>query len=286
MSPYFGVRRFNPYLGVIQVIDVGDTCAYSSDGRSWRVRQRADSGYFRWGATVISSDSSGEVSIVHGEKLLDAMKRCPPVPFPMRDHYELWLLDHKNGLPLALLKTVYKDEDMDEVTDPHWRPFALMGTEFVSPSLNHYDAENPERYRNPSHRDRLESLINHASRPMPVAQWIVRQADGSGIGANGLRINRQDDGRIFNAAAFPELLISENWERPEDVGLVKDYHNWQAALLLAHHELLSDTRERLEKAASERPDDLLKVYPLIPEILNEEAIEVAMVRAKLTQAAI
>jgi hypothetical protein len=67
-------------------------------------------------------------------------------------------------------------------------------------------------------------------------------------------------------------------------GLVEDYHNWYAALLLAHQNLSHQTRARLEKAACKRPQSLLAAYALIPEILDEDAMEVALVSAKLMNA--
>lgn len=285
MNPYYGIRRFSPYLGVIQVIDVGDACAYSGNGRSWRVRQLTASGYFRWGATLVSGDDANPVKIVNGDKLLSALRSRPPVPFPMRDHFELWLLDKKNRKPLAMLNTCYKAEDMADVSNPHWRPFALTETGFVSVTLETMENGKAVRSWKAPHRDRLESLINHASRPLPVAQWIRRHADGSGTGGStGLRLESGDAGRDFPAKDFPELLVSNVWEHPEDQGLVNDYHDWLATSLLAHQNISLQTRMRLERAACKRPQGLLEIYPLIPEILDEDAIDVAMVSARLMNA--
>lgn len=284
MNPYYGIRRFSPYLGVIQVIDVGDACAYSGNGRSWRIRQRTASGYFRWGATLVSGDDTSRVRIVNGDNLLEALKNRPPVPFPMRDKYELWLLNKKTGEPMALLKTCYKADDMDEVNDPHWRPFALADKGFASETLDQLEQGSAIRGRRTPHRDRLESLVNQASRPLPVAQWIERRADGSGVGCEGLRVEQDRVGRHYPAAVFPELLISESWERPEEQALVNDYHDWLASQLLAHQNIGTGTRARLERAVCRRPQGLLNAYPLIPEILDEDALDVAMVSARLMSA--
>jgi hypothetical protein len=82
MNPYYGVRRLGPYLGVIQVIDVGDTCAYSTNGRTWRIRQQTASGRFRWGVTQVSSEDVNEVRLVNADELVQALKKQPPIPFP------------------------------------------------------------------------------------------------------------------------------------------------------------------------------------------------------------
>ena len=94
----------------------------------------------------------------------------------------------------------------------------------------------------------------------------------------------EEVGRRLKRDDFPELLISTEWDDEVQRGLVDDYHNWYAASLLAHQNLSRATRERLEKAACKRPKNLLISYPLIPEIIDEEAIEVALVSAKLMNA--
>jgi len=284
MNPYYGVRRLGPYLGVIQVIDVGDACAYSTNGRSWRIRQQTASGRFRWGVTEMPSDNPDEVRLVGADHLVEAFRRQPPVPFPIRDRFELWLLRHTDRRPLALLRTCYQASDVEAVSDPHWRPFLMTDTGFVSATLQAHEVSNPARRRPIPHRDQLESQVNVASRPMPSAQWFERLPDGGGRGLSGLRLNDDEAGRLLPLAAFPEMLVSEDWEDATQCGLVADYHDWYAASLLAHQNLSADTRRRLERAAYQRPKPLLASYPLIPEILDVDAIEVALVSAKLMNA--
>jgi hypothetical protein len=284
MNPYYGVRRLDPYLGVIQVIDVGDACAYSTNGHTWRIRQQTASGLLRWGVMQISTGSLEDVRIVNADDLVDALKKQPPVPFPIRDRFELWLLNNKTRNPLALLKTCYKALDMERVNDPHWRPFLMTDTGFVSPTLEKVEKERKQRGWPIPHRDQLESQVNVASRPMPAAQWFERHGDGSGTGKQGLRIRDEEIGRTLDKESFPELLISENWEDETKSGLVADYHDWYAASLLVHQNLSRKTRGRLEKAACRRPQALLATYPLIPEIIDRDAIEVALVSARLMNA--
>jgi hypothetical protein len=270
---------------VIQVIDVGDACAYSTDGRIWRVRQQTASGLFRWSVTRLATgEDAGGGRIANADRLVDAFKRQPRVPFPIRDRFELWLLDNRTRRPLALLRTRYKATDMEPVTDPHWRPFLLTDTGFVSSTLTRHESEHPRNGWPLPHRDQLESQVNVASRPMPAAQWFERLADGSGRGGKGLRLQDAEIGRMLDPHAFPELLISEDWQDDLQRGLVADYHDWYAASLLAHQNLTAATRERLEKAACRRPQPLLATYPLIPEILDRESIDVALVSARLMNA--
>jgi hypothetical protein len=284
MSPYYGVRRLGPYLGVIQVIDVGDTCAYSTNGRSWRIRQETASGRFRWGVAQVAGDAVDEVQLVGADQLVDALKNQPPVPFPIRDRFELWLLNSKTREPLALLRTRYKATDIEPVNDPHWRPFMLTDTEFVSPTLTANEQHKARKGWPIPHRDQLDSQVNVASRPLPAAQWFERQKDGSGRGRSGLRLHDDEVGRELAAESFPELLISESWDDEIQRGLAADYHDWYASSLLAHQNLSFDTRQRLERAACKRPKALLANYPLIPEVIDREAIDVALVSAKLMNA--
>jgi hypothetical protein len=284
MNPYYGVRRLGPYLGVIQVIDVGDACAYSTNGQTWRIRQQTASGHFRWGVTQISDDGVDQLRIVNADKLIEALRRRPPVPFPIRDRFELWLLNKQTRKPLALLRTRYKAREMETVNDPHWRPFLMTDTDFVSPTLQRKEVSQPQRGWPTPHRDQLERQVNAASRPMSAAQWFERKPDGSGEGHGGLRIDAGEMGRTLARDDFPELLISTEWQEELQRGLVEDYHNWYAALLLAHQNLSRPTRQRLEKAACTRPRSLLASYALIPEIIDEEAVEVALVSAKLMNA--
>ena len=271
-------------MGIIQVIDVGDACAYSTNGHSWRIRQQTSSGRFRWGIAQISASNMDDVRIVNADNLVEALRNLPPIPFPVRDRYELWLLRNQTRKPMALLRTCYKAEDMEQVTDPHWRPFVKTDTQFVSQTLQRLYKESSGRGLPIPHRDQLESRINEAARPLAVAQWFERQPDASGVGHQGLRLNPDDIGRILARGEFPELLISESWEDPVQADLVADYHDWYAASLLAHQNLAHETRARLEQAACRRPQSLLASYPLIPEIIDADAIEVALVSARLMNA--
>jgi hypothetical protein len=80
------------------------------------------------------------------------------------------------------------------------------------------------------------------------------------------------------------LLVSEDWQDESDQALVSDYHDWQAAMLLGHQNISRFTRQRLEKAACRRPQALLAAYSLIPEVLDEDAMQVALVSARLISA--
>ncbi|WJW75475.1 hypothetical protein QVG61_13445 [Thiohalobacter sp. IOR34] len=260
---YHAIRRFCPYQGVIQIVDCGTAQAYSTDGQHWRIRVR------RPGAA--------------GDALLEALEQRPPLPFPLADRIELWLLDHSRRQPLALVKSRCNLREMDAVSDPLWRPFLVSQQGFRCQALEEDAQRTPPGARPPRAQDVLERRVNRAARPLPVLQWFERLEDGSGIGHDGLRVDDSLYGRELPAAAFPPLLVREDWEDPLSCALVQDYHAWQAPLLLAHQNLDRDTRQRLETAACQRPEALAANYHMYPEVLDGEALQVALVSARLMQ---
>ncbi|KFI21486.1 hypothetical protein [Nitrosococcus oceani] len=270
---YYTIRRLNPYLGVLQVIDAGKVRVYSSEGKTWRPRRVAGSERF-WSETDIGGNGYDRAE-VSKSALTKAIEHHPPLPFPAGDRLELWLLRKATGLPLALLNSCHWEHDMAAVTDPAWRAFPPGATDFEVPGL--------AATRGARHRDMLEWWINDAARPLPAAQWFQRDSNGAGTGLDGLRIEPAWRGRILPALAFPELLLDERWEREETTQLVQGYHDWHGALLLAHGNLPRNTRQRLEKAAQKRPDMLLESHLMLPEVLDSEALKVALVAARLMQ---
>ncbi len=280
---YYAIRRCCPYLGVIQVIDVGEAAAYSTDGQNWKIRSQTPSGRFRWGGAVVDS---AEGVKVHGDAntlLMKAIRERPEIPFPIMDRYELWLLRKSSLQPLVLLKTCMSFSEVSTHIDPSWNPILSGDTSFVSPVLTEEDAHQHPRAWKVPHKDQLEHLIHEAGRPMPVAHWIRRNRDGSGSGLKGLRVDKAMEGRHYEAVSFPEMLVDEHWKRERDRLVVQDFHDWSAARLLAHQSLKNTTRARLEQAAWKRPDQVLENHAMYPEVIDTEALEVALVSARLMQ---
>ncbi|HKJ08867.1 MAG TPA: hypothetical protein VKA76_07265 [Gammaproteobacteria bacterium] len=271
---YYSLRRVNPYLGVIQVVDAGGVRAYSTDGRAWQARRVYDSERF-WSESQGTAPSWDDLG--RGE-LQRALSDRPVMPFALGDRYELWLLERASGLPLALLKTCRWQRDVHEVTDPFWRPF-LPGDSGFKTRQRQGSASGSY------HQERLRTLVNYAARPMPAAQWFERTEDGAGIGQGGLHLDADMPGRRLPVEAFPELLVDEQWSDPADAQLVRDFHDWHAALLLAHPNLSRQTRVRLEQAACRRPEPLLDSYPMLPSIIDRDAMTVAVVQARLIRSA-
>lgn len=270
---YYALRRFCPYQGVVQVVEIGNARAYSEDGQHWTVR--IERSYTRYDAY---SEQDQDLPEATPRDLMDAINNHPGIPFPMEDRIELWLLNKETRLPMALVKSRRSLEDADHVTDSTWHPFLVSENAFHSPTLE----EKRKASRNTARaQDVLERGVNMAARPLPMLQWIARQADGSGIGHGGMRVDDELLGRELAAQLFPELLVTEDWEDPVMQSLIREYHDWHAPLLLAHQNLTEATRRRLEAAARKRPEIILKHYPMYPEVLNEEAMQVSLVSGRL-----
>ena len=285
MAQYYSIRRFCPYQGVIQVVDVGHARAYSTDGRHWQVRVQNAAGRLRWHATDCDAGDLASRE-TNADQLMQALNERPPIPFPLADRFELWLLHHETRLPLAIVKSrVSREEaEQDRITNPTWQPFLMSSNEFHSPALEAARTSPGTRLRHTRACDMLERQVNMAGRPLPVLQWFERLDDASGIGHGGMRVDDRLLGRHLPAEAFPELLVDPVWEATLERDLVREYHEWNAPLLLAHQDLSETTRRWLEAAARQRPEALLENYPMYPQVLDGEAMQVSLVSAKLIRA--
>jgi len=263
MPEYYSLRRLNPYLGLIQIIDLGPVRAYCDDGSNWYVRRIFDM-EVHWH----QYDPEDKVS---RRQVQQAIAEHPGLPFPRMDRYELWLLRRSDRLPLALLKSCRWPEEMAEVSDPRWYcPGGTQGGFFVE-GLG----------EGGGHRQGLEQMIRSAAFPHPVVQWFERHEDGSGTGLGGMRVEASLLGRRLPSGDFPELLISENWGTVEETAMARGFHDWYAAALLAHPDLSDLARARLEQSVIRNPVPLLNSYHLIPRMLDKRRLDVAMVAARL-----
>ncbi len=281
---YYAIRRFCPYQGVIQVVDVGEARAYSLDGRHWQVRMRTASGRYRWRGSV-STDTPPDPAR-SGRELLSAIRAAPPLPFPLADRFELWLLDRETRRPLALVKTRCERAETEEpVRESTWEPFLMSQNDFRSQALEASRRNVDPRARLPRAQDVLAREVNLAARPLPVLQWFERHPDGSGTGLGGLRVDASLSGRRLAAEDFPELLVRREWADPLVEAMVREYHEYHAPLLLAHQGLSSATRRWLESVAfGARPEQVEKHHAMYPEVLDPEGLKVALVSARLIAA--
>ncbi len=279
---YYALRRVNPYRGVLQIVEVDDVIAQSHDGVTWHLR--ADDGYGWVRPTGIWVEGEGLKAghAAHLGDMLPALEMRPPLPFPIFDTQELWLLDKETGLPLALLACDRASMPQREKPEAEWLPFVLSFTGFHSATLaerDKQDLHDPTR-----HRDVLARQVNHAARPYPAAQWFQRNPAGEGVGLAGLRLEPQWRDRQLAAADFPELLVRETWNSRLENSVIADYHAWLAPILLSWPRLSVATRARLELLACEKPRWLARVHRLLPSMVDAPRIQAALVAARLEEA--
>lgn len=288
----YAQRLLNPYRGVVHVLRYQSAEAVTTDGIHWDIYvandellkglprhkkiQTSDIRYGNWsreqglkrGSLYPSEDfkrmeAQGALAF---EALLKLHER---LPFPLRDHLELWLLDPV-GLPLVLLTSVPNESEMEQNPMLHWRAGHVAQEHFTSSveSEPHCAA------------DMLTCYIAEQAGTPPVVQWFERQPDGSGIGLTGHNLPVSYQGRDLAREAFPPTLISAGLGDHSQRHLVEDYMVWQAPCLLMLP-LERATRGDLEILARQQPFAVLKYNRLYPEVINEAQINAARVEAAL-----
>lgn len=276
---YYARRRVNPYKGVLQVVDIGEATAHSHDGLRWYLR--ADDGYglvrpvgvWQAGEGLLAGRPDAAADLVQ------ALESRPPLPFQLIDTWELWLLQARTGLPLALLDTVGDAETRLNPVDLQWHAFVQKYQGFHSPSLAR-EGEDVDG----DHVALLNRMINRLAGPKPMAQWFLRDRDGAGRGAEGPGLAQAMYGRFLPAGDFPELLLREEPNSRLEQSVIADYHAALAPLLLLLPHLHASTRECLEVQACSKPRWLARIYRLLPQVLDPARLNAALVAARLEQA--
>ena len=279
---YFALRRVNPYRGVVQHVEAGESAATSHDGLTWHIR--ADDGY-GWVRPAGVWEEGAGLKMGQAKDLGDilaALETRPSLPFPVFDVHELWLLDRDSGLPLALLATDRGQTRGSARTEEAWFPFVPSHTGFRSAALGERRSTAPET--GTAHQDFLARFVNQAARPNPMTQWFKRGQDGIGHGEPGRRLPYEWRGRQVASVDFPQLLVREHWNNPLEQSVIADYHRWLAPLLLLWPRLSPETRLRLEHQACENPRWLARVHRLLPVRMDPERIQAALVAARLEEA--
>jgi hypothetical protein len=274
---YYSMRRLSPYQGTVQITELPDFRAVTSDGIAWRVQflnQRSRvTGHAVWRA-----DGGGNlIETAYTSGLIQALQNHPPFPFPSQDNLELWLLDAREQKPLAILASTLGRIRPPRSIDTRWHATLAEDDSFVAPSLA--PGGGTAATSHIPHSQVLSRCVQKAAGPLERAQWFRREHDGSGTGLHGSRLDAAQVGRKLGREAFPELLLREQWEVEREQKLVSDYHDWQAPNLLTHAWMSHATRDRLEHAACRQAEKLYKVRHFLPEIVNRDLLNVAFVEA-------
>jgi hypothetical protein len=298
----YAVRRLNPFMGVLQVVEIPGGRALSQDGHQWELQVEAERPEHTWGSIEPTRmarqffrfggwNAEQGLSRVPANPLLDlgAMltaseqlvaalrETLPQLPFAFEDRYECWWLDAQQQ-PLALLASTTENRFTEQIRVQGWQATLATDPTFVAPSLEargipRQDAQGPRR-----HAAVLERQVQDAVGAAPNRAWYRRRAEGDGAALDPHLA-------ALPATAFPALPLRMHWPDPDQQALVDDYLAWLAPRLLTLDGLDDRLRGELERAACAQAVLLAEHYALYPRVLQRERLDAARVEARLRRTA-
>ncbi len=284
----YAIRRVNPFLGVMQVIESEEGRALSCNGVVWEILVRAKLGngwgslnrnnkqntYYRFGMWSLqdglikrSNSPSPDQDYFELASKCDALieyvrERHHQLPFELADDHELWLFDSKDQQPLALLASVTADHALPSPEPRCWT--SCLGAN-GSPSQRRFPEASELEYQV---KQRAGFNINK--------YWIKRQADGSGIIENTDRFIPLED--------FPVLLLDKNWPDVEEEQRARAYIEWISPSLLTLQHLDRETRTRIENNLNVQAVSIEHHWHLYPDIIDEKLLKAARVQSRIEKA--
>ena len=281
----YAIRRVNPFLGVLQVIQSADGRAISANGVTWDIEVFAEKpprwgslnvdtknlAYYRYG--LWSEDEglvsrplaphldSGPLSRQCNRLIKHIQQNLQNLPFPLQDSHELWLFgsDHQ---PLALLASKTADTPKPRPEPRYWT--SCLGANGV-----------PSQFRFPENKA-LEAQVKQCAGFNIDKRWIIRIEDGSGFCAQS--------NESFVNHVFPAFLINQSWKTEEEQQRVDDYIKWIAPSLLTLQTLADGDRVYLENNLFKQAVSIEHHWRLYPKVLDEKRLQSARVQYQLIKA--
>lgn len=295
---YYSQRQLNPFRGIVNIVKYQSAEAVSTDGLVWDIFvsndllregldpntriQTSDIRYGKWSlehglkrGPIFPSDDfkylehQGAVALEHVQKLHNE------VPFPLSDIFELWLLDQQN-MPLALLESVVRLEDIETEYNIAWRAGNLCRKTFSSIVFSELSAEILSAG---NAADYLTNYINNLAATPPAAQWFKRETSGCAKGLAGINLVPELETRTLADSAFPIFLLNHTSHDVSHKEFINEFLNWQAPWLLLLPTLDTATRCHYEESARKQALIVAQQYKLYPEIIDKAAINVARIEA-------
>ena len=296
----YAQRLLNPFRGAINIIKYKSAEAVTTDGIHWdiyvsndellkglntkRPVQTSDIRYGRWsreeGLTrgpIFPSDDFKRLEHRGAIVYEHLLKIHNQLPFPFKDHFELWLLDQLQQ-PLALINSTASPDEIEYDERIAWRAGLVCNETFLSEAMEEIGEKNTE---GASAGEYLSRYVNECAGPKPMAQWFHRQYDRSGIGMEGINIDAEMQERRLSVRLFPEYLLGTEYHDQAHCRLIDDFFDWQAPWLLLLPWLSNAKRERFEQLARLRATEMNKQYRFYPDIVDEAAINAARVEARM-----
>jgi len=281
----YAIRRVNPFIGVLQIIELPGGRAVSANGVVWDIEVSAERPaawgslgglhqapcFYRYGLWSLEDGLVGRPLAPHLEKdpltrqcqqIIARIRQClHKLPFKLMDTQELWLFDEKDEKPLVLLAALTAQGQRPSPEPKYWA--CSFGAEGV-----------PSQYRFPESRELTEQIKTRAGFNIKK-HWISRAADGSGNTANN---------RHICADEFPPYLIFEEWTDDVLTHRVNAYIQWIAPSLLTLQHLNDEQRQRLESSLHIQAISLEHHRQLYPQVINEKLMIAALVQCRLQKA--
>ena len=282
----YAIRRCNPFLGVLQVLEYGSDRAVSSNGLSWEIELRAErsvgwgslnsdncqTAWYRYGCWT-AQDGLVERPLAPQFDRRIFRRRCETLigviseqlqqlPFRLMDKFEYWLFDGDDRRPLALLASVLPGHTLPSPEPRKWA--ASLGPRGVPGQRRFPDA------------DTLEAWVRQYAGANGFRHWVQRQTDGSGLVA-------ETQNRL-PAQAFPAFLLAEDWPDTRLTCMAREYMAWTAPALLTLQHLSRPERSRLEKSLNVQAESVEHHWRLYPEILDNDRVRTARVQCHLQRA--
>jgi hypothetical protein len=288
---YYSQRLLNPFRGVMNVIRYRAAEAVTTDGIEWEIYvsndellagldpdahvQTSDIRYGHWsqqgglkrGPIFPSADFKRmeAMGAVVYEALLQHHDR---LPFPLRDRYELWLLDQQHR-PLCLLDSAVDAADIVLDVPLHWRAGNLCA-----------DLFRPQIAEPAQAATQLAQRINALTATPATAQWFWREADGTAIPFHAINLATPVTS-VLGEEHFPPFFIREQHADPALTDLVQAFLQWQAPWLLLLQNLTQSRRFELEQHARAQALLVEQHFRLYPEIADASFLRAARVEAML-----
>lgn len=282
----YAIRRVNPFLGVLQVIETDGGRASSTNGVVWDIeviaeraggwgsldRNNRQVAYYRYGLWSLDDGLVNRPLAPHLEtdpltlqcnELIDCIReRIDQLPFRLDDNRELWLFDSDDRQPLALLATAKSDGSLPSPEPKYWS--SCIGANGL-----------PSQRRYPAAKE-LEIQVEQRAGFNIHKHWVTRQADGSGI--------LEASNTVMEADTFPAFLLTEHWPEPEQVELARAYIEWISPSLLTLQHLSRYDRERIEKKLNIQAISVEYHWHLYPDIVDEKCLKAARVQCRIQNA--
>jgi len=279
----YAVRRVNPFLGVLQVLESEDGRACSANGVVWDIepvtriqdgwgslsRDETRLAYYRYGLwsqeegladRPLASHFDNAALRDQAERLIGCVRdRLERLPFALEDQRELWLFDQDERTPLALLASVADNQPPPSPEPRRWA--ASIGADGVAGQRRFPRA------------DALAETVKRRAGFNIKKHWVRRRADGSGMD--------ERSGELLAAELFPPFLLSEHWSDGSDAALAAEFIDWTAPSLLTLQHLNDTQRRRLEQALPLQARSVEHHWRLYPRIIDRATLTRTRVQCRL-----